>query len=137
MGYNVTGLIWGKQMKTEFFDKANANLTVAQMCFDSGFYDACANRAYYAAFQAAIAALADRGIIRDKADHKKVQADFSEKLIKRQKIYPSRVKSYLMDMQGVRNQADYNPVSVSKNLAFQQIRKAGEMISMMGKELEK
>jgi len=124
-------------MKTEFFNKAEANLTVAQICFDNGFYDACANRAYYAAFQAAIAALADKGIKRDKIDHKQIQADFSENLIKKRKVYPSKLKSYLMDMQGVRNQADYNLTNVSKNLAFQQIRRAGEMISLIGKELEK
>jgi len=124
-------------MKTEFFNKAKANLTVAQICFDNGFYDACANRAYYAAFQAAIAALADKGIKRDKIDHKQIQADFSENLIKKRKVYPSKLKSYLMDMQGVRNQADYNLTNVSKNLAFQQIRRAGEMISLIGKELEK
>ncbi len=124
-------------MKTEFFNKATANLTVARMCFDNGFYDACANRVYYAVFHAAIAALADKGIDRDKIDHKQVQADFSEKLIKRQKIYPSKLKSYLMDIQGVRNQADYSHESVSKYLAFQQIRKADEMILLIGKELKK
>ena len=42
-----------------------------------------------------------------------------------------------MDMQGVRNQADYPIESVSKNLAFQQISKAKEMISAIGEELEK
>jgi len=124
-------------MKNGFLDKAKTNLTVAQICFDREFYDACANRAYYAAFQAAVAALADKGIKRDKADHKLVQADFSEKLIKRQKIYPGKLKSYLMDMQGVRNQADCSHASVSRKLAFQQIHKAEELITIIGKELEK
>ncbi len=52
-------------MKTEFFDKARKNLAVAQICFEKGFYDDCANRAYYAAFHAAIAAILDRGIKKD------------------------------------------------------------------------
>jgi uncharacterized protein (UPF0332 family) len=124
-------------MKTEFFNKAKAVLNAAQMCFDNGFYDSCANRAYYAALQAAIAALADIGAKRAKADHKQIQADFSEKLIKRQKVYPAGLKSYLMDMQGVRNQADYTHESISRNSAFRQIAKAKEMISAIGKELEK
>jgi hypothetical protein len=72
-----------------------------------------------------------------KADHKQIQADFSEKLIKRQKIYPAGLKSYLMDMEGVRNQADYTFENISRKLAFRQIVKAKEMISAIGKELEK
>ncbi|MBF0228421.1 MAG: HEPN domain-containing protein [Desulfamplus sp.] len=124
-------------MTTEFFNKAQANLNAAQLCFDNQLYDSCANRAYYAVFQAAIAALSDKGVNRSKPDHKQIQADFSEKLIKRQKIYPTKLRSYLMDMQSVRNQADYTTENISKNLAFQQIVKAQEMISAIGKELKK
>ncbi len=49
-------------MTTEFFQKAKNNLNAAQLYFDNGFYDACANRAYYAALQAAVAALEDKGL---------------------------------------------------------------------------
>lgn len=124
-------------MKTEFFNKAKATLNAAEICFENGLYDSCANRAYYAVLQAVIAALADRSMKRAKASHKQIQADFSEKLIKRQKIYPANLKSYLMDMQGVRNQADYTHESISKKLAFKQIMKAKEMITAIGKELKK
>jgi len=61
-------------MKSEFLIKAKDNLNAAQMCFENGFYDSCANRAYYAVFHAAIAALADRGIKRDKIDHKSLSS---------------------------------------------------------------
>jgi len=98
----------------EFLNKAKENLTAAQVCFDNGLFNACANRAYYAALQAAIAALAHRGIKRDKIDHGQVQADFSRELINRRKIYPSKFKSYLPDIQFVRNQADYSGENVSK-----------------------
>ncbi|QTA83732.1 HEPN domain-containing protein [Desulfonema limicola] len=124
-------------MKTGFLSKAKANIEAAQICFENGFYDACANRAYYAALQAAISALADKGFNRSKADHKQIQADFSEKLIKRKKVYPAKLKSYLMDMQGVRNQADYTDEGISKNLANQQISKAAQMIGLIEKELKK
>ncbi len=123
-------------MKTEFFNKAQANLAVARMCLENGFYDACANRAYYAAFQAAIAALAERGIKRDKIGHGWVQAEFSEKLIKRQKIYPAKVKSYLMEMQIVRDRADYKSENISEKQAVQQINRANEMIALIQKELK-
>ncbi len=122
-------------MTTEFFCKAEDNLNVARLCFDNGFYDACANRAYYAALQAAVAALADKGIKKDKIDHRSVQAEFSSKLIRSRKIYPQKMKSYLMDMQMVRNDADYSGESVSKKQASEQLRMAGEMLTMIGKEL--
>ncbi len=122
-------------MITEFFDKAKANLKAAQLCFDSGLYDASANRAYYAAFQAAAAALAARGITKEKLGHDWIQADFSGRLIKRQKIYPGKLKSYLADMQAVRDQADYKIANVSKKEALQQLRKSKEMITFIEKEL--
>jgi hypothetical protein len=64
--------------------------------------------------QAAIAALARHGIRRDKIDHGQVQADFSGELIKRRKIYPAKLKSYLPDMQLVRNQEDYGAEQISR-----------------------
>ncbi|QTA91467.1 HEPN domain-containing protein [Desulfonema magnum] len=100
-------------------------------------YNACANRAYFAAFQAAIAALLDQGAKRGNFDHKWVQAEFSRKLIKRRKIYPGRLSSHLMKMQGVRNRADYSDKGVSKSEASQQIKKAQDMLTFIGKELEK
>ncbi len=48
-------------MKTEFLAKAEENLTAAQVCFENGLFNACANRAYYAALHAAVAALAHKG----------------------------------------------------------------------------
>lgn len=124
-------------MKAEFFKKARNNLAVAQICFDNGFYDDCANRAYYGVFHAAIAALPDRGIKKDKFDHKWVQAEFSHSLIKRQKVYPGKLKSYLMKMQMVRDRTDYSHDNVSKAEARQQVHKAEEMIRLIGKESEK
>lgn len=45
-----------------FLKKAQDNLALAKHCLENGYYDASANRAYYAAFQAAIAALAAAGM---------------------------------------------------------------------------
>ncbi len=123
-------------MTVEFFKKAQNNLRAAQICFDNGLYDASVNRAYYAALQAAVAALASRGLKRAKADHKKIQADFSENLIRKQKIYPARVRSYLMDMQAVRNEADYTGLVISQRLSHKQIDKAAQLIALIRKELE-
>ena len=122
-------------MTTEFFQKAKNNLNAAQLCFDNGLYDACANRAYYAALQAAVAALEDKGIKRDRIDHGWVQAEFAGKLIRNRKIYPAKLKSHLTDMQMVRDRADYSGENISKNKASEQIRKSGEMLTMIEKEL--
>jgi uncharacterized protein (UPF0332 family) len=121
----------------EFLNKAKENLTAAQVCFDNGLFNACANRAYYAALQAAISALAHRGIKRDKIDHGQVQADFSSELINRRKIYPAKLKSYLSDMQLVRNQADYSAKQISRKVAHLRLSKSEEMLGLIGKEIEK
>jgi len=66
-----------------------------------------------------------------------VQAEFSEKLIKRQKVYPGKLKSYLMEMQFLRNTADYQHEPVSRKDASDQLRKAAEMIGFIRKEMDK
>lgn len=127
--------MWQNEMKEGFINKARENLRVAQISFDNGFYNASANRAYYSAFQATIFALADKGLTSSTNDHKWVQAAFSGELIKRRKIYPAKLKAYLMEMQTIRNQADYTDESVSKRLAHQQLSKAKEMFTLIEKEL--
>ena len=122
-------------METVFFEKAKVNFEAARICFENGLYDPCANRAYYAAFQAAISALINKGIKREKFDHKWVQAEFSEKLIKIQKVYPSKLKSYLIEMQLIRNRADYEGHHVNRRNASEQMSRAEEMLMYIGKEI--
>ncbi len=124
-------------MKAEFLKKAIDNLSVARYCFEHGFYDASVNRAYSASFQAAIAALAHRGIAQTKNDHKWVQANFNGELIKRRKIYPSTLKAYLGDMLTFRNVADYSVNSLSKKIAGEQLAHAEEFVTIIRKELER
>lgn len=124
-------------MTAEFLSKANGNLAAARLCFDNGLFDASTNRAYFAAFQAAISALLFSGQKPGKFDHKWVQAKSGELLIKRQKRFPAKFKSYLMEMQSLRNRADYRHESVGKNKALIQLGKAGELVEMIGKKLEK
>lgn len=47
-----------------WLDKTNENLAAAQSCFDNGHFNACANRLYYAMFQASIAALVKHGLLK-------------------------------------------------------------------------
>ncbi len=125
------------EQQNEFLTKAKENLRAAQICFDNGLYNACANRFYYAALQAAFAALCDKGIRRDKIDHGQVQADFSGELIRKRKVYPAKLKSYLSDMQFVRNKADYTEVSISKQRAGKWLSRAKEMLESIDKEINR
>lgn len=124
-------------MQYEFMDKSRENLKEAEICFENNLYNASVNRAYYDAFHAAISALAARGIKKEKFDHKWVQAEFSGRLIKRSKAYPAKVKAYLMKMQIVRNDADYKVRQISRKKAQGQLAKAGEMLALVRKELER
>ena len=122
-------------MKEEFLSKADENLKIAQISFEEKCYNACANRAYFAAFQAAIAALIHSDIKRGKFDHKWVQAEFNERLIKRQKVYPGKLRAYLLKMQMLRNMSDYEHKKVSKTDASEQLRKAEEIVTFIRKEI--
>ncbi len=124
-------------MKEEFLNKAKENLKIAQLGFEHGCYNACANRAYFASFQAAIAALADKGIQSDKNDHAWVQSEFNLRLIKRKKVYPAVLKKYLPNMQTERNTADYSKQNISRKVAMRQLSDAEEMIGLIQKELSR
>jgi uncharacterized protein (UPF0332 family) len=123
-------------MQFVFLDKAQANLAVTQYCFANGFYEASANRAYCAAFQAAVAALHAQGIRSDKNEHKWVQAHFNGELIWRRKVYPNKLRAYLSDMLTVRNEADYSETRLSKGAAHRQFVRAREFVEAILQELQ-
>ncbi len=118
-----------------FLKKAENNLQAAKICYDNGLIDAAVNRAYYATFHAAVEALGRVGIKKEKLDHKWVQAQFSQQLINRRKLFPGKFRPVLVEMQIVRNKADYEPVSVSKKAAQEQISRAEEMVKFISMEI--
>jgi uncharacterized protein (UPF0332 family) len=122
-------------MILEFASKAKENLAAAQLLFDHGLYNASANRAYYAAFQAALVALARAKVLdQSRVSHETAQSKFAAELIHRRKIYPSHLKSYLMDLQRVRDSADYQLVAVSKKVALMQLKPAKEFVEILFQE---
>jgi uncharacterized protein (UPF0332 family) len=122
-------------MKEEFLIKAKENLEAAEVLFDLRLYNASANRAYYAAFQAAVAALAAAGFQDSVPSHSTVQAKFSGELIHRRKIYPSKLGSYLTGLQIVRNNADYKTRMISEKEASRQLAKAREFVVTIEREI--
>jgi uncharacterized protein (UPF0332 family) len=119
-------------MKETFQIKAIENIKMAEFAFENDCYNASANRAYYAAFHAAIVAIVSTGI-EPKIDHKIIQTVFADSFFNRRKILSSKYKSYLKDLQDIRNIADYRMLSVSKKLAKQQLEKAKEFIEIIFK----
>ncbi len=125
-------------MITIFKEKSLENLAVAEWTFENGHYNACANRAYYAMFQAALAALASVGIMpkTEIVEHRWVQGTFARELTSRRKMFPG-MGSYLNDVRLVRDIADYRPEKVNQRRASQVLRVARTMVESIRKELEK
>jgi uncharacterized protein (UPF0332 family) len=119
-----------------FLQKAQENLDIAHDAFEKGSYNASANRAYYASFQAAIAALAAEGIKKKGNPHDWVQAQFSGVLIRQRKLYSSSMRSYLIDMLEIRESADYSERMISKADAKSQVKKATEFVTSVVERLQ-
>ena len=116
-------------MKESFILRAKENLKAAEILYENELYNASANRAYYAAFQIAIASLYTIGIIPN-IDHKIVQSLFSDYYFNKRKILPSKFKRFLKDLQDKRNIADYKN-GISKNISKQQLNNAKEFIELI------
>lgn len=99
-----------------FVRKAGESLVGATSEFANGRYNNAANRAYYACFQAGVAAL-DLAEVRPSAgkawSHAFVQAQFAGIRIARRKLYPVVLRDTLGRAQLLRNQADYERAAVS------------------------
>lgn len=121
-----------------FLAKAEESLAGAESEFSNGRYNNCANRCYYACFQAAIVALLDDGIRpgggRAEWGHAFVQSQFVGQLINRRKRYSSRLREVLAQALILRERADYRlayvgEVQANRNLdrvrAFLAAVKAG------------
>jgi len=80
--------------------------------------NSCANRCYYACFQAAIAALLCEGIRpAGQWGHAFVQAQFVGVLINQRKRYEPELRRVLSDNQILRDRADYRPELVTATQA--------------------
>jgi uncharacterized protein (UPF0332 family) len=92
--------------------KARDNIAVAEAALAARHYDAVANRAYYAAFQAAVAALWVEGIRppRDQhgtLSHTAVQGEWAGRLVYRRKRYAPQLRTALTVLYEWRVKGDY------------------------------
>jgi uncharacterized protein (UPF0332 family) len=115
-----------------FLRKARENLEDARAALAAGRHNACASRIYYAAFQAAVAALWDAGI-RPTTDtegtlsQRMVQAQWSGRLIYRRKLYPPELRGTLKELMELRLRGDYSPTDVPARQARRAVG-AGEQL---------
>jgi uncharacterized protein (UPF0332 family) len=116
-----------------YLRKAEDSLAGAASEFANGRYDNCANRAYYACFQAAIAALLREGIgSPHKAEqwgHDYVQAQFNGELINRRKRFPATMRETLIQGLRLRQLADYKNERVIEVQASRGLARANQFVN--------
>jgi uncharacterized protein (UPF0332 family) len=112
-----------------FLDKARESLLGAESELANGRYNNAANRAYYAVYQAAVAALTAAGLQRPEWYHDQVQAAFAGELIRRRKLYPAQLRSVIYDLYDLRIVADYASSHVSHPRCQRAVRRAEEMVT--------
>ena len=118
-----------------FLHRSAQNLHAAELLFDAALYDPSANRAYYAAFDAAFVACLHFGIP-VAPDHAKVLSAFCGELVARRKIFPADMKKMLYDLQTVRIRADYGSPLVPKHTARTSIKTAQTILSTIFKKVQ-
>lgn len=111
-----------------FLARARESLDGAAGELGAGRYNNAANRAYYACFQAAVAALDHSGLrpspSADRWSHAAVQAQFVGQLVNRRKLYPAQFRDLLNQVRRVREQGDYSSQPVSESQAARALARA-------------
>jgi len=122
-----------------YLDKAIQSLAGAESEYANRRYNNCANRCYYAMFQAAIAALIAAGIRpagdRERWEHEFVQARFAGVLVKRRKLYGSGLANAFDTVQSARLTADYEIAPIREKAAERALDKARRLVSDVKEQL--
>ncbi len=116
----------------EYLEKAEESLAGAESEYINGRYNNSANRCYYAAFQAAVYALARAGIAPPGHEaewgHEFVRSQFIGQLINRRKLYPASLRTVLEQNRALRQTADYRRDHVTDVRAGRAIRRTEEFL---------
>lgn len=112
-----------------FMSKARESLASADRDLNDGRYNSCANRCYYACFQAAIAALIDDRIRpTGQWDHGYVQGQFVGQLVNRRKRYATAHRRTLIDTMALRLRADYERQHVTRTEATRALARSRALV---------
>lgn len=114
-----------------FLEKAAESLAGAESEYANKRYQNASNRAYYACYQAAVAALLAAGVKPTGArwNHETVQALFIRELINRRKRYPAELGGIFERLVTLRNTADYKTELVKDVQSARSNRKAREFVT--------
>ena len=113
-----------------YLAKATESLLTAESEFAHGRYNSCANRCYYASFQAAIAALLREGVVTSEQwKHDFVQAQFVGLLINRRKLYAASLRRVLAENRDLRVVADYTAELVTETHASRALRRTRAFVA--------
>lgn len=117
--------------------KAQESLAAAEAELAGGRYNSSGSRAYYAAFQAAVALLIENGTSPrgNSWEHKYVLSEFSGKLIRRRKVIPAQFKGTLSALIELRIVADYKERSLSRREGLEMHREAAELVRAAAQQL--
>jgi uncharacterized protein (UPF0332 family) len=116
---------------TSYLAKAEESLAGSESEHANKRYQNCANRAYYACYQAAVSALLREGIrpSGERWGHDTVQAQFAGELVNRRKRYPADLRDTLDRLIPVRQMADYGLDLVSEIQAARALRRARSFVA--------
>jgi len=117
--------------------KAKNSLGTAQQADEQRDFDSCDSRAYFAVFQAEIAALLKlTEFHQEQWKHERVQAEFNQRLIQARKVFPASLRSIHDDLIGRRHTADYTDQLISARTTERCRRKAAEMFATIERVFE-
>lgn len=122
-----------------FLAKAQSNLQAAERDRSHRTFDPCVSRAYFAAFQAAVAALLALADYRRRGqywNHGEIAAEFTRRLIRQRKVFGGEMASILDDLKTRRHQADYSTFSMSEKIAQRALDKARKLMDVIQAALE-
>jgi uncharacterized protein (UPF0332 family) len=123
-----------------FLRKSHESLASAESDLAAIRFNSTANRSYYAAFQAAVAALSAESIRPEGAagwEHRFVMSHFPGRLIRARKIYPGGLRNTLNVLFESRLTADYRVTSVSRKGATGSIALARRMLELITTRLNR
>lgn len=124
-----------------YLAKAQQNLAAAELLLPAGHYDASCSRAYYAAFQAAVAAPWLEGVRPARTadytlSHTAVQNEWSGRLVYRRKLYPAELRSVLQLLYRRRLDADYRTEPVAERAARGAVLRARQLVTAVEQKLQ-
>lgn len=121
-----------------YLAKALESLVGAEIELQHHNYNNCANRCYYACFQAAVAALLTVGIQARSSSghwrHQTVHAQFVEQLINRRRIFSPTLRTVMSENILLRNEADYEVDSISEKQASRVLRQSRNFVEAVRTE---